>query len=132
MGEKPPFRDALVNRRCLVIADGFAATSGERSPPAARRPCGLTSPPAGPNELIEPIHNRMPVTLPRDVEDARLDPRVQAMGKMRELLVPYPAAAMAVYPVSDLVNSVTNDQPRVYREARGGDEQCWWRTLAPV
>ena len=49
------------------------------------------------NEVVAAIHDRMPVMLPRG-------------GSLRELLTPLSAGTMAAYPVSGLVNSVTNDE----------------------
>ncbi len=66
-----------------------------------------------PNELMEPIHNRMPVILPRDAEAQWLDVGLSDTGLLRELLVPYPASEMEAYGVSNLVNSPKNDVPEV-------------------
>jgi putative SOS response-associated peptidase YedK len=63
-----------------------------------------------PNELVAAVHDRMPVILPRDVEDAWLDselPKEHALA----LLEPFPAHLMLAAPASDRVNSVRNDDP---------------------
>jgi putative SOS response-associated peptidase YedK len=63
-----------------------------------------------PNELIQPIHNRMPVILnPRD-EDAWLDPAARP-DQLLGMLAPYPADEMTAYAVATRVNYVRNDSP---------------------
>ena len=70
-----------------------------------------------PNELVTPIHDRMPVILPPEGQAAWLD-RDRAVGQeLRDLLVPFPADRMAMYEVSRLVNSVQNDTAEVIRPA---------------
>ena len=64
-----------------------------------------------PNNLVEPIHNRMPVILPREKEAAWLDPELQDVEILKELLVPYDAGGMEAYEVSTYVNSPSNNGP---------------------
>ncbi len=64
-----------------------------------------------PNSLMEPIHNRMPVILPRESEPGWLEPGVDDLSRLTDLLQPYPADAMAARPVSSLVNNARNDFP---------------------
>ena len=59
----------------------------------------------------------MPVILPREAEASWLDSKTRDVGAVRELLVPYPAEAMAAYPVSGLVNSVKNDEAACIQRA---------------
>jgi putative SOS response-associated peptidase YedK len=63
------------------------------------------------NELVRPIHDRMPVILPRNDYAKWLDPEVEDAGKLQELLVPFPAEEMKTYPVSTLVNKPQNNGP---------------------
>ena len=65
------------------------------------------------NELLRPIHHRMPVILPREMESFWLDRSIEDTTKLRSVLTPYPDAAMEAYEVSTLVNSVANDGPEV-------------------
>jgi putative SOS response-associated peptidase YedK len=65
-----------------------------------------------PNELMRPIHDRMPVILDRDREAEWLDPRT-AESDLHELLTPAPSASLEVREVSDLVNSVREDGPEL-------------------
>ena len=58
-----------------------------------------------PNDLVSPIHNRMPVILPRHAYPQWLDPTPQQPSGLQSLLVPYPAGEMEAWQVSTLVNS---------------------------
>jgi putative SOS response-associated peptidase YedK len=64
---------------------------------------------AEPNALLAPIHNRMPVILPRDAWAPWLGETPADAAALQALLTPYPAERMRVYPVSPRVNSVKND-----------------------
>ena len=133
VAEKPSFRNALRRRRCLVLADGFyewrrigktktpmriVMRSGEPFAFAGLRetwkdPEGTLIPSCTiitttPNDLLKPIHNRMSVILPRDVEDFWLDDSVDDPAALTSVLTPSPAEVMEAYEVSSLVNSVAN------------------------
>ena len=75
---------------------------------------------AEPNELIRPIHDRMPVILAPDREAAWLDPE-RPVDELLSLLVPAPTDALIAREVSDLVNDVREDGPRLIepREEQG-------------
>ena len=138
VAEKSAFRDALRRRRCLVIADGFyewqragaarkpmrvVLRSGEpfafaglwsvwKDPEGNRIPsCTIITTAA--NDLLRPIHDRMPVALPREMEAFWLDDSVEDPDALRSVLSPYPDDEMEVYEVSTLVNSAANDDPKV-------------------
>ncbi|MYA01837.1 MAG: SOS response-associated peptidase [Chloroflexi bacterium] len=138
VAERPAFRAAFRRRRCLVLADGFyewQRAGGSKRPmrivldseepfafaglwsvwtdPEGQRisSCAIITTEA--NDLLKPIHDRMPVILPRDAEGFWLDPGVDDSGVLGSLLVPYASDAMATYEVSVLVNSATNDSPEV-------------------
>jgi putative SOS response-associated peptidase YedK len=64
-----------------------------------------------PNELMKPIHHRMPVILPEKAEDLWLDPKVDSIPFLRSLLKPYPEKEMEAYVVSNFVNSPKNNSP---------------------
>lgn len=57
------------------------------------------------------IHDRMPMTIPRDAVDAWLDPALTDPDQALALLSVTDAAALEAYPVSTLVNSVQNNEP---------------------
>ena len=131
---KPVFRQALEKRRCLVLADGYyewrrvgkgrvpmrvILKSGEpfafaglwetwKSPEAVLvHSCTIIT--TTPNAVMEPIHNRMPVILPREAESLWLDTRPSQTSALKALLVPYSATDMEAYEVSGLVNFPSND-----------------------
>jgi putative SOS response-associated peptidase YedK len=61
---------------------------------------------------MRPLHDRMPVILdPKDF-GAWLDPALQDRGKLAPLLVPYRGEGLTALPVSTLVNSPRNNDPR--------------------
>ena len=62
------------------------------------------------NELMSPIHDRMPVVLGRDSWQAWLDPSTPA-DEARRLLVPAPSEWFEAFPVSSRVNNVRNEGP---------------------
>ena len=140
---KPAFRAALRKRRCLIPADGFFewTPAGRRKQPVyitlkTREPfsfAGLweswTSPEGEEiwsctiitteaNELLKPIHDRMPVILAKDAEAVWLDPTIQDPERLLPLLKPYQAEEMEVYAVSTKVNSPTNDGPECIEPIR--------------
>ncbi|MGH9576263.1 MAG: SOS response-associated peptidase [Terriglobales bacterium] len=132
IAEKPMFRDAFKRRRCLIPADGFyewkRSASGKqpwRLTMADKEPfamagiweewgkeggkletCAIIT--IGANELMAPIHDRMPVIIAPETYARWLDP---ANESPFELLAPYPAENMIAYPVSTRVNSPKNDDP---------------------
>jgi putative SOS response-associated peptidase YedK len=62
------------------------------------------------NELVAPVHDRMPVILPVELEQEWLDPEISKEHAL-SLLQAFPAGAMIAVPASPLVNSVRNDEP---------------------
>ena len=64
------------------------------------------------NDLLKPIHDRMPVILTREAERVWLDPTIQDPERLLPLLVPYPAEEMEAYPVGPQVNNPSNDGPQ--------------------
>ncbi len=63
----------------------------------------------GGNDLVLPVHERMPVILTREAEQRWLDPDLSDPDELLKLLQPYPPALMLGYPVSPAVNSPAND-----------------------
>jgi len=74
------------------------------------RSCAIVTTDA--NDLLAPIHDRMPVILPESAWNTWLDPAADP-DVLRTLLVPTPDDLVAVYPVSPLVNSADNDGPEL-------------------
>lgn len=75
------------------------AGGGSAAPARLLTCCLLTT---TPNELVAPVHDRMPLMLPEDAEAAWL--RGEPVPPL-----PYPAEEMTAYPVSTRVNSPRND-----------------------
>lgn len=136
LGEKPGFRAAFAKRRCIVVADGFYEWRQEgksKTPFYVRlkdgRPFGLAGlyehwkSPDGKaldtcaiittsaNELMKPIHDRMPVILDKKSYGAWLDTDAKDPHRLAELLKPFDPDKMGSYKVSQLVNSPKNDSP---------------------
>jgi putative SOS response-associated peptidase YedK len=139
--EKPTFRKALEKRRCLVLADSFfewQKTGSEKIPmrimldseePFAfaglwetwKKPEGgvlhsFTIITTEANDLVAPIHDRMPVILKPESEKLWLD-NDAGVEEWQKLLRPYPAKLMKTYSVSKMVNAVVNDVPGVITPA---------------
>jgi putative SOS response-associated peptidase YedK len=55
------------------------------------------------------VHDRMPVILDPDSYDLWLDPGMQNVAAVSELLKPYDAGLMRCYPVCNRVNHVGNE-----------------------
>jgi putative SOS response-associated peptidase YedK len=68
-----------------------------------------------PNEIMQPIHNRMPVILPKEHEEVWLTPDETNTAKLLTLLQPYPSNQMEAYTVSTAVNRPMNDDPAVIK-----------------
>jgi putative SOS response-associated peptidase YedK len=127
------------SHRCLVVADGFYEWIKAEDPRQPRRPvrfslsggasfcfAGLWTTWRGPedervasctivtteaNELVAPVHDRMPVVLAEPASwEAWLDPALDA-GAVAPLLAPLPAERMSVAPANPLLNSPDYDEP---------------------
>jgi putative SOS response-associated peptidase YedK len=68
-----------------------------------------------PNDLIQPIHNRMPVILLREDEEQWLDASRTPFVKAKSLLQHYPEELMDAHDVSPIVNSAKYDGPECIR-----------------
>jgi putative SOS response-associated peptidase YedK len=137
VAEKPAFRSAFRQRRCLVLADGFyewQKVGRTKQPYRFRLRDGAPFAFAGlwehwerdgraldsctvltteANALVKPLHERMPVILAPADFDRWLDPKAAKGPELQALLRPYPAEAMAAYPVDPRVNN-----------ARHNDAEC--------
>jgi putative SOS response-associated peptidase YedK len=140
LAEKPSFKAAFRRRRCLILADGFYEWQKQESSKAkipmyirlaSHEPfafaglwelwnskdgsqilsCTIIT--TEPNELMQSIHNRMPVILPAEAYPTWLESGELSLEGLTPLLKPYPAEQMVAYPVSTLVNSPANDLPQV-------------------
>jgi putative SOS response-associated peptidase YedK len=135
---QPAFAESFRERRCLIPADGFFEWRRDergRVPFWISRPDGDLFAFAGiwaalparasggkellhscaivttePNELIRPIHDRMPVILDPELEAGWLDPAADE-DDLLALLRPPAGEALTLRPISDAVNDVRNDHP---------------------
>ena len=146
VADKPAYRAAFRRRRCLLPADGFyewQAQADGKQPWHIRMKdsnvfafAGLwehwegddqviescTIIVTGANEVVRPIHDRMPVIINRSDYDQWLDPEVQQAEKLAPLLRPFASEQMTVYPVSKRVNSPARDDVDCIKSDSGQDE----------
>lgn len=61
------------------------------------------------NELMKPLHDRMPVILEPQDYDSWLDDAVQEKDDLQPLLRPYLGDDLEAVPVNPIVNNVRND-----------------------
>ncbi len=132
--QKPSFKTPIKRKRCIIMADGFYewhkpdkktkipfyfrlksqepfAMAGlwdlwQHGDQTLRTFTIITT---TPNELMEPIHNRMPVILNERDEARWLDPEITDSESVLPLLKPYPSDEMESYKVSTIVNSPKNN-----------------------
>jgi putative SOS response-associated peptidase YedK len=140
LSDKPSFKELLQNRRCLVPASGFFEwkKEGKKTIPfyihLPNTPlfafAGLYDQWAGsdgnlirtytivttaPNELVAKVHNRMPSILLPEHEDRWLSKTPLNAEALNEILAPFPAENMSMYPISSLVNNPDADDERIIR-----------------
>lgn len=136
LAEKPSFRSLIKLHRCIIPADGFyewQKSEGKTKTPyfihrkndepftfaglwAEWKEKGSDEPPiqtctiitTSANELMEPLHHRMPVILPATSRGEWLNPDNEDKESLLELLAPYPDDDMEAYAVSTKVNSPRN------------------------
>ena len=133
--EKPSYKQSFRKRRCLVPADGFYEwkKNGTSIPfrivmknepafamagiwdtwddPDGKAIHSFSIITTDPNDVVAPIHNRMPAILRREDEARWLteeDPDV-----LKAMLKPFPGDEMEAYRISTLVNSVQHDSAEV-------------------
>lgn len=134
--EKPAFRSAWKSRRCLIPANGFyewQRRNGKKQPWYIRMRDGKPFAIAGlwerredppvepletctlittePNDLLAPIHARMPVILAPGDFERWLSPSPEEANRLRSLLRPYPAETMEAFEIGLRVNNPGNDSP---------------------
>ncbi|MFZ1752284.1 MAG: SOS response-associated peptidase [Caldilineaceae bacterium] len=133
--EKPSFRAAFKYRRCIIPADGFyewQKVDGGKQPQliglkgggvlgfaglwehweqegSAIESCTILT--TEPNDLLAPIHNRMPMILHPEDYDEWLSRDIQKADPLLHLMRSFPGELMAYQPVSTLVNNPRNEDP---------------------
>jgi putative SOS response-associated peptidase YedK len=137
VAQKPSFRSAFKQRRCLIPASAFyewQKTGARSKQPYCIRPrdgglfsfaglwehwhdpqgqpvesCTILTTAA--NELMQPLHDRMPVILDPSAEALWLEPTSSA-DALRSLFVPYASEQMEAFPVSPWVSDAKHQGPR--------------------
>ena len=134
VAEKPSFKSSLQNKRCIILADSFYEwqknDSGKvpmrirlkgdgifslaglwstftRNDGSKLHTCTIITTSA--NQLVKPIHDRMPVILTKDAQKIWLNPNIKDSSLLTSILNQYDSQLMTHYPVSSYVNSVKND-----------------------
>ena len=138
LASQAAFAESFRERRCLMPADGFYewltdekgkrplwfsradgdlfafagvwATLRRKGSDELLHSCALVT--TSPNELMRPIHDRMPVVLDPGLEAAWLDPEADP-EELMSLLVPPPEDLLVAREVPDLVNDVRKDGPEL-------------------
>ena len=136
--ERRAFREAFQQRRCVIPADGFYEWRG---PKTQREPVWIHPAEGGvllfaglyeswqpkpgewqrtftiittnANDLIKPIHDRMPVILDERAAEDWMNRTEARPEHLRSLLAPASEEKLVITPASPLVNSVKNDGPEL-------------------
>ena len=145
VADRPAYRAALKERRCLIPAEGFyewQAQPGGKQPYLIRRGGGQIFAMAGlwehwagtaeaapissctiivtaANAAIARVHDRMPVVLDPDRQAQWLDPAKRDSAALLALLQPDPSADWTLTPVSRRVNNARTDDPGLIEPAAG-------------
>ena len=143
VSEKPSFREAFKKRRCLIVADGFYEwvrldrkkkpykfflksgqpfgfaglyetwMSPEKEP---INTCTIIT--TEPNELIQPIHDRMPVIVKKELEGFWIDPDNHDQKELLAILKPYSSEEMMMSPVDPSLLYVPKAQESAFFSSR--------------
>jgi putative SOS response-associated peptidase YedK len=138
--EKPSFREAFAKRRCLIPTSGFyewkKTDSGVKQPfyfylkekevfgfaglweewldkESGELLETFTIITTAANDVLKPVHDRMPVIVKAENYDEWLDPKIKDTERLGKLLAPCPANEMDAHTVSRAINSPTNDSPEL-------------------
>jgi putative SOS response-associated peptidase YedK len=135
--EKPMFSRLVEDRRCLIPASGFfewKKAEGSKIPYYIHRKDSALFAFAGlfdiwkgeerpffsctivttePNQIVAPLHDRMPAILHEEDESRWLEGRALDINTLNRMLAPYPAEEMEAYRVSRLVNDTSIDSSDV-------------------
>jgi putative SOS response-associated peptidase YedK len=137
VAEKPSFRSAFKRKRCLLLIDGFYEWKQSTKPKTPfffhrkdRKPfalaglweewrapdtgevvrtCALIT--TGPNAVMAPLHDRMPVILSPRGQELWLRPEPLEPAQLQPLIAPCPDDFLEAYEVARVVNSPANDVP---------------------
>lgn len=139
LAEKPSFKKPLQSKRCIIPADSFyewkridsktklpmriklrsaklfsfAGLWEKWNSPKGEMIYSCTIITTNSNDLMSPIHDRMPVILTPETEAQWLNPKNKNIEDLQKLLVPYEAKDMEAFQVSSEVNSPKNNSPEL-------------------
>ena len=105
---RQPFRICRPNREPFALAGLWAGWHDAETGEVVRSFTIVTT---GPNDLMRPLHDRMPVVVPPEAWAAWLDPKHPDPSELVNLLVPAEGGLLEAYAVSRAVNDVRNDGP---------------------
>ena len=123
VAQKPSFKNAFLQRRCLIPADGFYEwkSEGKKKIPYSFslksgspfvfaglhekwidpdkktvETCTIITTQA--NGVVEPVHDRMPVIVPTAARELWLNPEIKDSSCLLDILKPYPAEELVCKP----------------------------------
>lgn len=128
--EKVSFKDSFFQKRCLILINGFYEWDTEKTPYLfqknfdwftlagiwnsrmikGEKRYGLSVVTTKANDLMKPIHHRMPVIIPKKSVNAWLDPETD-LQTLEALMQPVDNNFLSCYQVSKHVNKIKNDDP---------------------
>jgi putative SOS response-associated peptidase YedK len=136
VADNKTYKSAFQDHRCLIVADGFfewkkqnrmkipmyihlksgkpmglAGLYNNWTSPEGEEICTSTVIVTDANEILAPIHERMPVIIPEEKFGLWLDPEVHDKELLLPLLKPYDSEELEMYPVTAKVNSAKYDNP---------------------
>ena len=140
IAKRPTFRPSFKRKRCLIPADGFYDWQRFGDSPQQKQPfhitlasgsvfafaglwdcweqkelviesCCIVTTAA--NELMAPIHDRMPVILPPALHSTWLDPTYHDVEALEAMLQPYPADQMRATKIGPAISNVRNHGPEL-------------------
>jgi putative SOS response-associated peptidase YedK len=145
--EKKGWKSTLARRRCIVPIDGFYEWQDQgkgqrkqpfyitsrdftplalaglwatwRDPDSGEELFTCTILTTSANDLMEPVHHRMPVILAHEDWDTWLDPENTDTEELAKLLVPAPEEMLTLWPVDPAVGNVRNNRPELQEPLEG-------------
>ena len=119
---KQPFYVTTRDGSPLALA-GLWTTNTHADPAGPVETCTILT--TGANKLMSTIHHRMPVILPESAWDTWLDPDLDDLDRLAELLVPAPDEALVLWPVDPAVNSPRSNGEELTRPLEGHEPRTW-------
>lgn len=148
---KPAFQKPLRHKRCLIPADGFyewKTTAHGKQPmrivlksralfsmaglyetwisPDGTKINSCTLLTTTPNDLVAPIHDRMPVIIRPEEEQLWLNRMISEPEALAPLLRPYSTDELEAYPVSAAVGHVRNDDSSLIEPCTADEQLGLW------